>query len=349
MRSLIAFIAAFSLCFSQTVEIRIPGERVQQPQPQPQAPANGSGGSSLGLGAIIMGVLGAALFSAIFSSAFGSQGKVDTQRDSKGRTLPLFVPFEFIVVHVGMLEGVNVLETVNFEDITFSLVRWEDSQEALERALGKSAVFVQPNYIYQTFGLAQGVKGEVSSSRPKGAVCLLDTGVDKQVLGERLLGIRDHIGKDYVPEDHGTASAFLIAKEGASVFAHRVCSEGRCTSMAFAKGLIGCLKDGVRVFNTPFGMYGEDRLIEIIIGRLVASGYKIVAPVGNREGRVAFPASLKGVLRVAGEPCFPRGLCEDAIREPYRVRALGVGAREAVFVGTSFSSAIHAGKIATSP
>ncbi|MCS7084422.1 MAG: hypothetical protein NZL90_05520, partial [Aquificaceae bacterium] len=246
MRSLIAFITAFSLCFSQTVEIRIPGERVQQP-PQIQAPANSSGGGSSGVGVVIMGILGAVLFSAIFSGAFGSQGKVDTQRDSRGRTLPLFVPFEFIVVHVGMLEGVSVLESMSFEDITFSLVRWEDSQEALERALGKSAVFVQPNYIYQTFGLAQGVGESVSSSRPKGAVCLLDTGVDRAVLGDKLLGVRDHVGREYVPEDHGTVSAFLIAREGASVFAHRVCSEGRCTSMAFAKGLIGCLKDNVRV------------------------------------------------------------------------------------------------------
>lgn len=340
---------ALSLCLSQTVEVRIPGERAQQ-QPMPPQMQISSGTSSMGAGAIIMGVLGAVLLGAIFSGAFGSQGgKAQTNKDSKGRSIALFVPFEFIVVHTGILQGVEVLETSSFEDITFSLIRWEDSIEALERALGKSAIFIQPNYIYQTFGEAGPPQGMVNISRPKGAVCLLDTGVDRGVLGDRILSVRDHIGGAYVPEDHGTASAFLIAREGAFVYAHRVCSEGRCTSMAFAKGLIGCVKDGVRVLNTPFGMYGEDRLLEIIISRLIAGGYRVVAPVGNKEGKVAFPASLRGVLKVAGEPCFPRGLCEDAIREPYRVRAPGVGGREAVFVGTSFSSAIHAGKIAVLP
>ncbi len=72
--------------------------------------------------------------------------------------------------------------------------------------------------------------------------------------------------------------------------------------------------------------------------------------MGNEPSKVLpFPARHPEVLKVAGDPCFPKGLCEGYPREPYRVRALGVGGVERVFSGTSFSSALHAVKLALEP
>ncbi len=72
--------------------------------------------------------------------------------------------------------------------------------------------------------------------------------------------------------------------------------------------------------------------------------------MGNELSRVLpFPARHPEVIKVAGDPCFPRGLCENYPREPYRVKALGVGGMEKFFTGTSFSSALHAVKLALEP
>ncbi|MFN0238410.1 protease [Hydrogenobacter sp. Uz 6-8] len=340
---------SINLALSQTIVVPIPGQpREQTPQPI-QTPQSSSGGGA-GLGLVVGSVVGGLILSLIFSKAVPA--KPAEGKGGKDQKMPAFVPFEFIVVHRGLLEGLEVIERGIFEDINFSLVRWEKSQRELEESLKDSVLFVQPNFIYELFGeaTAQVRSGEGREGGLKAGVCLLDTGADQKAVGGFLLRVENHLRSPYAPEDHGTASAYLIGSGGAGVYLHRVCSEGRCTSFAFAKALVECFREGVRVINTPFGMYGEDRLAGLIISGISRAGFRVVAPVGNEPSRVLpFPARHPAVVKVAGDPCFPRGLCENFPREPYRVKALGVGGMERLFVGTSFSSALHAVRLALEP
>ncbi len=340
MKLFVSLFLCFSLAFSQTIIVPIPGERQEQPSQQ------GGGGGS-GLGVVVGALVGGLILSLIFSKAVPA--KPAEGKGGKDNRLPAFVPFEFIVVHRGLLEGLEVIDSGVFEELNFSLVRWEKSQRELEESLGDRVLFVQPNFLYELFGesYAQGISGKAQSSKGGVGVCLLDTGADQCVVSDFLIRVENHLRSPYLPEDHGTANAYLIGSRGGAVYLHRVCSEGRCTSFAFAKALVSCFKEGVKVINTPFGMYGEDRLASLIISGISKAGFRVVAPVGNEPSRVLpFPARHPEVIKVAGDPCFPRGSCENYPREPYRVKALGVGGMEKFFTGTSFSSALHAVKLA---
>ncbi len=332
--------------FAQTVVVPIPGEP-RKPTPQTPPQNEGKGGGGGGMGALVGAVLGGVILSLILSKVVPA--KPAEGKGGKDHKMPAFVPFEFIVVHRGLLEDLEVMDTVSFEDLNFSLVRWGKSQRDLEERFKDQAIFVQPNYLYELFGEVS-TQDKVLGYREDGGkapVCLLDTGADQRVVGNFLLGVENHLRTPYLPEDHGTANAYLIGSRGGSVYLHRVCSEGRCTSFAFAKALVSCFKEGVKVINTPFGMYGEDRLASLIISGISKLGFRVVAPVGNDTSRVLpFPARHPEVIKVAGDPCFPRGLCENFPREPYRVRALGVGGVEKFFTGTSFSSSLYAVKLA---
>lgn len=344
MKFFLALFLCFSLVFSQTVIVPIPGQRQEQPTSQ----NGGSGGA--GIGVVLGAVLGGLILSLIFSKAVPA--KPTEGKGGKEQKMPAFVPFEFIVVHRGLLEGLELIDMGSFEDLNFSLVRWEKSQRELEESLRDKVLFVQPNYLYELFGDVVAETGVLKEGKTTGraSVCLLDTGADQKVVSEFTIKVENHLRNPYMPEDHGTANAYLIGSRGAGVYLHRVCSEGRCTSFAFAKALVECFKDGVRVINTPFGMYGEDKLASLIISGISKGGFKVVAPVGNEPSRVLpFPAKHPEVIKVAGDPCFPRGLCENFPREPYRIKALGVGGLEKVFTGTSFSSALHAVRLALEP
>jgi hypothetical protein len=209
-------------------------------------------------------------------------------------------------------------------------------------------LFVQPNYLYELEGKAIASEERVSQKPAGGGrVCLLDTGANLELLKDSLLGYENHLREPDMPEDHGTASGYLLKSLGASFYLHRVCSGGRCTSMAVAKGLLGCFKEGLRVVATPFGLYGaEDRLVSLLLSGLSRVGIRVVAPVGNEVSKsLPFPASHPSVIKVAGDPCFPQGLCEPYPKEPYRVLSVDASGRQRLFVGTSFSSVIHAGRL----
>ncbi|MEN3027902.1 MAG: S8/S53 family peptidase [Aquificaceae bacterium] len=345
MRTLLSLLLFLTLGFSQTIVVPVPGQRQE-------APSQGSGGQGGGggLGAVVGAVIGGVILSLIFSKAVSAKSPEGRMREGKER-MPLFVPFEFVVVHRGALPpGLEVLEEAAFEDINFSLVRWERSQKELEEELRERVLFLQPNFLYELMGEGAGsVNLSGSSDKAVARACLLDTGADTGLMGPLVEKVENHLRSPYRPEDHGTASLYLMVSRGVRVHLHRVCSEGRCTSFAVAKALVGCFREGFRVISTPFGMYGEDRLNALIISSLSGRGLKVVAPVGNEPSDILpFPARHPAVIKVAGEPCFPRGLCENLPREPYRVRSLGVGGVEKNFVGTSFSSVLHAVRLALS-
>ncbi|MCS7196901.1 MAG: S8/S53 family peptidase [Aquificaceae bacterium] len=344
MKTLLSTFLLLSLAFSQTVVVPVPGER-QTPPSQ-----GGSGGQGIGLGAVVGAVIGGLILSLIFSKAVPAKGQEGKMREGKER-MPLFVPFEFVVVYRGSLPpGLEVLEEAVFEDFNFSLVRWERSQKELEEELRERVLFLQPNFLYELMGESVGsVSPSSISDKAVARACLLDTGADAGFVGTLLERVENHLRSPYRAEDHGTASLYLMVSRGVGVHLHRVCSEGRCTSFAVAKALVSCFREGLRVVSTPFGMYGEDRLNALIISSLSRRGLKVVAPVGNEPSDVLpFPARHPAVIKVAGDPCFPKGLCENFPREPYRVKSVGVGGVEKSFVGTSFSSVLHAVKLALS-
>lgn len=343
MKVFLSLLLSLNLVFSQTLIVQIPGQR------QGQSSSNsGNIGSLIG---IVTGVaVGSLIFSLLFSKAVPAKA-VEAKAGKHQRPLA-FIPFEFIVVHKEVLpEGLEIIEKLTFDELNFSLLRWDRSQRDLEELLKGKALFVQPNYIYELFGeiSAETRKVQRYITEGKAEVCLLDTGADLGVVSKFLVKVENQLRNPYIAEDHGTANAYLIGSGGVGVYLHRVCWEGRCTSFAFAKALIECFKDGVKVINAPFGMFGEDRLVGLIISSLSKLGFTVVAPVGNEPSEtLPFPARHPQVVKVAGEPCFPKGLCESFPREPYKVKSIGVGGVERVFIGTSFSSALHALKLAIS-
>lgn len=343
MNVFLSLLLSLSLVFSQTVVVQIPGQR------QEQTSSNGNGiGLLVGLVAGV--VLGSFIVNLLFSKAVPAK-TVETNAGRDKRT-SAFIPFEFIVVHKEVLpKGIEIIESFTFDEINFSLLRWDKSQRDLEDVLDGKVLLVQPNYIYELFGEGNSEIHErkTSTIKRKAEVCLLDTGADLSVVSKFLIKVENQLRNPYNAEDHGTANTYIIGSRGAGVYLHRVCWEGRCTSFAFAKALVGCFKDSVKVINTPFGMYGEDKVAGLIISNLSKLGFTVVAPVGNEPSEILpFPARHPLVVKVAGEPCFPKGLCESFPREPYKVRSIGLGGIEKVFIGTSFSSALHALKLSIS-
>lgn len=343
MKTLLSLFLLLSLSFSQTIIVPIPGQKQEAPQ-------ESSGQDATGLGALVGVVIGSVILGLIFSKVVSAKTPESRVREGK-KKIPPFVPFEFIVVYRGVLPPeLELIEEASFEGLNFSLVRWEKSQKELEELLKDRVLFIQPNFLYELMGEVSG-KANLSENVASGdaRVCLLDTGADLGFLGHLLDRVENHLKKPYVAEDHGTASAYLMVSKGVRVHLHRVCSEGRCTSFAVAKALVHCFKEGLKVISTPFGMYGEDKLVAMIISSISGMGFRVVAPVGNEPSEVLpFPARHPVVIKVAGEPCFPKGLCENFPREPYRVRSMGVGGIEKTFVGTSFSSVLYAVKLALS-
>lgn len=346
MRVFLSLLLCVSLVFSQTVIVPIPGER---PAPPPENQTSSGGGGVSALGAVLGVLVGGLILSLIFSKALSA--KPPEQKAKERELLPAFVPFEFIVVYRGLIPpGLDVLESVSFEDLNFSLVHWEKSQRELEESLKDKALFVQPNYLYSLFG-GQDNKdlfvAQSPSPSPKGTLCLLDTGANKELVEQFLIGTEDHLRSPYKPEDHGTANVHLAGSGGARVYLHRVCAEGRCTTFAFVKALISCFKKEIKVIAAPFGMYGEDRLASLVISSISRFGFRVVAPVGNESTReLPFPARHPQVIKVAGDPCFPSGICEPYPKEPYRVISIGADGRRKLFIGTSFSSVLHALRLA---
>ena len=323
MRPFLSLLLSFSLLHSQTVVVPIPGERKA---------GNGGGGNDLG---VVIGVLvGAGIFFLITKTLLSKPA-------SKIRTLP-FVPFQFIVVYRGELPPeVKVMETVEFENLRFSLIEWREEEEKLKNILRGKVLFLQPNYVYETFG--EGTLKPSITKTSNDVVAVLDTGADRRLLKDVLLEVKNMRPDPYRPEPHGTAVVYVAhIPRKAKVILYRVCSGRRCDTWSVTKALIDVIRRNIKVVNMSFGTEATDRVVELLLKIAYKRGIKITAPVGNKPSpRLPFPARLPEVISVAGHPCFPAKVCLMAdVREPYEFETpLGK------VKGTSFSSAYHAGKI----
>jgi len=362
MKLLISTLLGIALCTAQTIEITIPGGTA----PGGQNSNGGGGGSSVGL--VIGALVGLGISLLITNAVFG-KAKPDVQKNGDKRHA--FLPGYFIVVFEGPLDLSSLGEVedkVDMEEgISFALIKADVSLEEFSekvKALPK-VLFWQPNYLYQTFDdplkERQPYLKNTGQCEGKGIkIAILDTGADTehQDLKTAFLRVENLLKSPYRAEEHGTAVASLIGArrngvgmEGVAVqselYLFRVCEGGTCYSFPIAKALTSLLRERVDVINMSFGMYGEDRLVSLLLERLSKRGVFITAPVGNEPGPLPFPASSPHVISVAGLLCQPKDLCEKAkAREPYKDLLVAVPGGYGVRSGTSLSSALHAGRLA---
>ncbi len=354
MKSLLAFLLSSSLVFSQTVVVPIPGDDKQ-----------GGGGGGGGVGAVLAGLVIGGLLTLILSkvASAGAPSGESSQRLT-------FVPGLFIVVFKGRPELSSVgevLDVESLEDISFALIKSDESFKEFEKKAGalSEVLFIQPQYVYELFSeQLEGRQYYLKEAKPCGAedrvIAILDTGVDTEHpdLRGAFLRVENFLSSPYGAEEHGTAVASLIGarRNGVGMLgvayesklvSLRVCEEGRCFSYSIAKALAWAYRNRPHIINMSFGLYGEDRLVNLLLERLNGAGVKMTAPVGNRDGPIPFPARSPYVISVAGD-CFPQGLCQKAkTRMSYRDLLVALpGGSYGIRNGTSFSSALMAGRLA---
>lgn len=329
LKVLLSLFLCLSLLRAQTVIVPVPGERTPSPTPQ----TGGGGGASLGL---VMG----ALFGLGITLVLSQLVKAKPQRPPR----LAFVPFEYVAVYRGKLpEDIKTLEEESFDEYSLSLISWEEEEEKIREKLEGRVIALERNWLYEVYGEVREVK-ITHTLREKGVVAVLDTGVDRKLLGDAIFFERSMRRDAYTPEEHGTAVAYLVnTQRGARVALYRVCSGNLCDGWSISKALVDIHRKGINTINMSFGTEREDRVVGFVLKRLLDLGYKVVAPAGNRPMEdLPFPARLEGVLSVAGAPCFPQPQCKRAkAREAYTNIQTPLGS----LTGTSFSSAIHAGKL----
>jgi subtilisin family serine protease len=153
-------------------------------------------------------------------------------------------------------------------------------------------------------------------------VGVVDTGIDAghPDLAQRLELSRDFVGKAEQPDGelHGTAIAGVIAADGtrrkgmvgvapeAAILGLRACwqdgeqESGRCSSFSLARAINFAILNDVDVLNLSLGGPQDPLLQELITGAL-NQGMLVVAAWGE-QAQPAFPASMAGVIGVAGTP-----------------------------------------------
>ena len=165
-----------------------------------------------------------------------------------------------------------------------------------------------------------------------------------------------------VPETHGTEVAGLIAARAdnalgiagvapqARLLALRACwqddrnGRARCNSFTLAKALQFAIDQRAQVINLSLGGPRD-----VLLGRLVdvalARGASVVAAVDPRAPDAGFPASLPGVIAVAGDPS--RALPIRAFLAPAdALPTTTVDGGWGLVNGTSFAAAQVSGLIA---
>ena len=155
-------------------------------------------------------------------------------------------------------------------------------------------------------------------------VAVIDSGVaaTHADLRGQVVESRDFVGDDgqrVVPETHGTEVAGLIAARAdnalgiagvapqARLLALRACwqadrdGRARCNTFTLAKAMQFAIDKRAQVINLSLGGPRD-----VLLGRLVdvalARGTSVVAAVDPRAADAGFPASLPGVIAVAGDP-----------------------------------------------
>ncbi len=284
------------------------------------------------------------------------------------------------------LESREKLPHLGLELLIFSTPdKVADSQRRIKT--GMPAVNLQPDYYYATFGTVtethnlDKIRRQLHPLKPLGngdgiRIAVIDTGVDldlKELAGKLIAHANYVENSSYRAEIHGTAVASIIAarhdRQGCAgiapaskLIALRACSQlepgkapGRGTTSSLLRALDGALENRAAIINLSLGGPQADPLLAKALERTAATGIIITAPAGNdhRQEKLAFPASAKAVISVAGlndnQEKLPNkkvaGLADLLLPAQYVMVALP-GNRISFMSGTSFASAEAAGLLA---
>jgi len=194
-------------------------------------------------------------------------------------------------------------------------------------------------------------------------VAVVDSGIESNhpdlqgqvALQENFVG-----GQSYVPEQHGTAVAGVIAAragngvgiEGiapdARLMALRACWQTdngtRCNSFTLAKAINFALTQGAQIINLSLSG-PQDRLLQQLVETAQARGVRVVGAVDPKQADGGFPANCSGVFAVDSDGAAPNKL--RPLSAPGRdIPTTMPGARWGVVSGSSYAAAHVTGMLA---
>ena len=185
---------------------------------------------------------------------------------------------------------------------------WDDPYLSLQRSLEESGVTRAHRW-----STGRGVR-----------IAVIDTGiaVKHPDLRGQTIEARSFVpGGVAVPARHGTAVAGVIASvagnkrgivgvaPGARLLALQACTQqstdgrGTCSTFSLARALDHAITAGSDVLNLSLGG-PRDALLERLLGKAIERNIVVVTAQGDDRNRPLFPATLQGVIAVAG-PAAP--------------------------------------------
>jgi len=194
-------------------------------------------------------------------------------------------------------------------------------------------------------------------------VAVVDSGIDAghpDLSGQILVNRNFVIGQAFVPEQHGTAVAGIIAAKAdnrvgiagvapsAKLLGLRACwqsgSSTACDTLSLAKALYYAVQSHPDVIN--LSLSGPDaKLLREILKIAYARGVEVVAAYDPKQRDGGFPASVPGVIAVSDMSLA--GLRGDVYMAPGRgVPTTEPGGRWFLVNGSSFAAAHVSGLIA---
>lgn len=213
-----------------------------------------------------------------------------------------------------------------------------------------------------------GISGD-SSAWGKGVrIAILDTGVSSHSAFDSpitSINLVDPAADPSLQNGHGTAVASVIigndsmvpgVAPGAEILSIRIAGDdGQSDSFLLAKGIVAAVDAGVKLINISMGSFGDSALVRNAVEYARDGGALIIAAAGNNGiDMVSYPAAYEDVIAVGGVDALGNhldfsnfGSLIDIAAPGYGVNAAWTGDQATTVSGTSFSSPIIAGAIAT--
>ncbi len=186
---------------------------------------------------------------------------------------------------------------------------------------------------------------------------LIDSGVDAHPsLVGAIATQRAFAGETAAPASHGTAIASLLIATTPNARLYVADIYGGAptggASSSLARALVWLARERTPVINVSL-VGSRNRVVELVVARIVARGLVIVAAVGNDGPAAAplYPAAYEGVVGVTGVDARERVLIEAGRGAHVDFAAPGVvrvarGSETAPVRGTSYAAPIVAGLLA---
>lgn len=237
--------------------------------------------------------------------------------------------------------------------LTLRAPRGMSTRRALERLrnLDPSGVY-DFDHLHLESGAVSGaiLLGQIGAARAPPRIGLIDSGIAREgAQAGAFVARRAFSGAGDRVSDHGeiVAGRLMIGAPGARLYGADIyggAADGGSSS-ALTRALTWLADENVPVINVSL-VGPRNRIVEAIVGRLVARGHAIVAAVGNDGPAAAplYPAAYEGVIGVSAVDGRGRALMEAGRGAHVDFAANGlVNARVR---GTSYAAPIVAGVLA---